>query len=203
MKSDPEGRKSCCGSCPVRFFDALVLITLFLSTGSLVKVHFGLAGPSWRFLAAPRGWLAASVCPWVPLGAPAAPWRPLAAPGGSWRPPVCPGAPWRPLAPPGAPWLPLALPGGSSRLAGCLCVPLGAPGCPCCPLAAPGGPWRLLAAPGAPWRSLAAPGACWRPLAAPGASWRLPGTIGWPLSLATSSLALNIRILAAIPKCFL
>jgi hypothetical protein len=120
----------------------------------------------------------------------------------------------------------LALPGGSSRLAGCLCVPLGAPGCPWRPLAAPGAPWCPLAAPGGSWRFLAAAwlplaapggsGAPWRLLAPPGCPWRLPLALpGWPSKFAFSLrfpsvfcdsrawLAFKIRILAAIPKCFL
>jgi hypothetical protein len=56
-----------CGSCSVHFFDALVQITLFSSSGSLIKVYSGLPDASWSFLAAPRGWLGASVCPCVPL----------------------------------------------------------------------------------------------------------------------------------------
>ena len=130
---------------------------------------------------------------------------------------ACQGAFW-------APWRFLALPGGSSRLAGCLCVPLGAP-------AAPGGPWRPLVPPGAPWRPLvvpgascpplAAPGGSWRPLVPPGASWRplaAPGVCPWrcwssefafsmrfPSVFYDSSvwLAPQIHILVVIPKCFL
>ena len=164
------------------FFRCACQITMFLLSGSLVKVHFGLPGASWRLLAA--GWL-----------------------------PLCaPGCPWVPLLPPGGPWRPLAAPGG-----------------PRCPLAFPGGSWRLLAPPGCPWRLLAVPGDHWLApvpgdfLAGPQHShsrcdfqvFSLIQARGWrskfafwlrfPSVFCDSSvwLALKIRILVAIPKCFL
>jgi len=111
----PRVAKVAVAAVPFVFSDAHVEITLFLSSGSLVKVHFG---ASWRPLA-PSG------CPWLPLALPGASWRllvrPLAAPGAPWRllapsgvswlALAPPAGPWRPLvllAPPGAPWLPLA-----------------------------------------------------------------------------------------------
>ena len=90
----PRVGKVVVAAVEVCFSDALVQITLFLSSGSLVKVYFGLPGASWRFLALPGG-----------------SWRPLAAPGGPWL--AAAGASWRPLAAPGASWRPLALPGVS------------------------------------------------------------------------------------------
>ena len=213
----------------------------------------------WRFLALPGGSSRLAGCLCVPLGAPGCPWRPLAAPGppccplaapgGPWRLLAAPGVPWRPLAAPGASWRPLAAPGASWRLLAAGWLPLCAPGCPWVPLLPPGGPWRPLAAPGGPRCPLALPGGSWRLLAPPGCPWRLlavpgdhwlapvPGDFlagpqhshsrcdsqvfsliqarGWRSKFAFSLrfpsvfcdssvwLALKIRILAAIPKCFL
>ena len=89
-KSDTEGRKSCCGSCPVRFFRCAC-------PNNIVFVE---RIAPWRLLAAA----------WVPL---AAPGGCLGVPGGSWRLPWCPwrllAAAWVPLV---AAWVPLAAPGG-------------------------------------------------------------------------------------------
>ena len=79
----PRVAKVAVAAVPCVFSDAHVEITLFFSSGSLVKVHFGLPGASWRLLAA--GWL--------PLCAPGCPWRPLAAPGAPWCLLAAPGAP--------------------------------------------------------------------------------------------------------------
>ena len=70
----PRVAKVAVAAVPCVFFDAHVEITLFLSSGSLVKVHFGLPGASWRLLAA--GWLLPGV-PWCPLVPPGDPWWPL------------------------------------------------------------------------------------------------------------------------------
>ena len=181
----PRVAKVAVAAVPCVFSDAHVEITLFLSSGSLVKVHFGLPGASWRPLA-PSGclwrspwrplvlpgcpWrpLAALGAPWCPLAPPACPWRPLAAPGAPWcllaAPGASPGCPWRSLAPPGVSWLALAPPAGPWR-------PLASPGAFWLPLAPPVGPWLPLAPPGCSWRSLVPPGAPWLPVAAPGAPW--------------------------------